>query len=66
VESGRDGIFGYNLFSVSRRDLNRLREMHLRYYREMQEVIAQSTPSEHVALFAAQLICLDEFDRGPP
>jgi transcriptional regulator with XRE-family HTH domain len=59
LEAGREGTFGYNLFSVSRRDLERLREIHLRYYREIQEVIQASKPNEHVALFATQLFTLD-------
>lgn len=60
VEAGREGIYGYNLFSIAERDLVKLREMHVRYYREMQELIAQSHPNERIVLFGAQLVCLDE------
>jgi transcriptional regulator with XRE-family HTH domain len=59
VEAGREGIYGYNLFSIAERDLAILREMHVRYYREMQELIAQSHPNERIVLFGAQLVCLD-------
>jgi DNA-binding phage protein len=59
VESGGEGIFGYNLFSISKRDLAKAKEIHLRYYRELQELVASSKPNDHVALFAAQLFRLD-------
>ncbi len=59
VERGGEGIFGYNLFSISKRDFAKAKEIHLRYYRELQELVARSKPNEHVALFAAQLLRLD-------
>jgi DNA-binding phage protein len=59
LESGREGIFGYNLFSISAADLTKVREIHLRYYREMQDVIANSKPNERVVYFGAQLFALD-------
>ncbi len=59
VESGDEGTFGYNLFSISNADLVKVREIHLRYYREMQEVIARSTPNERIVFFGAQLYALD-------
>ena len=59
ASSGGDGIFGYNLFSISKRDLAKVQKLHLRYYREVQEIIARSKPNDHVALFAAQLFRLD-------
>jgi hypothetical protein len=59
VERGGEGIFGYNLFSISKRDLAKAKQIHLRYYRELQELVARSKPNEHVALFAAQLFRLD-------
>lgn len=58
--AGNAGVFSYNLFSVARRDLDKLRKIHERYYREMQDLIASSQPNEHVALFATQLLRLDE------
>ena len=38
------GNFGYSLFAVSRKDLQRLRDLHLEYVRAMQELIARSEP----------------------
>jgi transcriptional regulator with XRE-family HTH domain len=60
VDRAGDGTFGYNLFSVSKRDLEKIRELHLRYYREVQEIVAASKPNDHVALFATQLFRLDD------
>jgi transcriptional regulator with XRE-family HTH domain len=57
---GGEGIFGYNLFSISKRDLTKVTELHLRYYREVQHIVASSTPNDHVVLFAAQLFRLDQ------
>ena len=54
------GNFGYSLFAISRRDLQRLRDLHLEYVRAMQELIARSQPSECVGLFCAQLLDLAE------
>jgi hypothetical protein len=54
------GVFGYNLMAISRADLARLREMHVAYFRSMQALVADSTPSECVVLFNAELFALDE------
>jgi hypothetical protein len=59
MREGREGSFGYSLFSVSRADLARLRALHLEYVREMQQVIAASTPNEVVGLYCAQLLPLE-------
>lgn len=58
LRDGHQGNFGYSLFSISRRDLRRLRDLHLEYLREMQHVIAKSTPGECVGLYCAQLMDL--------
>ena len=55
----RPGLFSYNLVSISERDLARLSELHRRYYRDMQAIVAQSEPAERVALFCTQLLPLD-------
>jgi hypothetical protein len=53
------GAFSYNLMAVSRKDLARLRELHLSYFREMQSLVADSDPSECVVLFNTALFALD-------
>lgn len=64
LESGVSGVFGYNLMAISRADLVRLREMHVAYFRSMQALVADSTPSECVVLFNAELFALDERANG--
>jgi DNA-binding phage protein len=59
LESGVQGTFGYNLMAISRADLVRLKELHLGYFREMQALVADSTPSECVVLFNTELFALD-------
>jgi len=59
MRAGAEGSFGYSLFAVSRADLQRLRNIHLEYVRAMQRVIADSSPSECVGLYCAQLLSLE-------
>jgi len=59
LHAGSPGVWAYNLFSVSERDLARLEELHRAYFREMQRIVSESTPGERVALFCAQLFALD-------
>jgi len=54
--------FGYSLFAVSRKDLRRLRDLQLEYLREMQAIIAKSTPNECVGLFCLHLFDLSAGD----
>jgi hypothetical protein len=58
LAAGGPGNFGYSLFAIARKDLVRLRELHLEYVRAMQSVIAESRPSECVGLYCAQLLDL--------
>ena len=64
LEAGVPGVFGYNLMAISRADLPRLREMHIAYFRSMQALVADSTPSECVVLFNTELFALDEPARA--
>lgn len=59
LESGATGTFGYNLMAISRADLARLKELHLAYFRNMQALVTDSSPSECVVLFNTQLFALD-------
>jgi len=56
LERESPGLFSYNLFSVSERDYERLRELHLAYFRELRRIVAESEPAERVVL--AQLTLL--------
>lgn len=60
LRDGSPGVWAYNLFSVSQRDLTRLEDLHRAYFREMQRIVAESSPGERVALFCAQLFALDQ------
>jgi hypothetical protein len=58
LAAGGPGNFGYSLFAISRKDLVRLRDLHLEYVRAMQNLIAESRTSECVGLYCAQLLDL--------
>jgi transcriptional regulator with XRE-family HTH domain len=60
TEQARPGLFAYNVFAVSRADLARLTELQRAYLREMRTIIAQSKPSEVVALANFQLFSLGD------
>lgn len=64
LERGSAGNFGYSLFAISRRDVRRLRDLHLEYVRAMQDLIARSRPSECVVLYCSQLLDLAEDDNA--
>ena len=59
MDAGVPGHFGYSLFAIGKRDLVRLRDLHVEYVRAMQDIIAASPKSECVALFCTQLLDLD-------
>jgi transcriptional regulator with XRE-family HTH domain len=58
LKSGSPGSYGYSVFSISKRDLRRLRDVHIEYVRAMQAIIAASRPGECVGLYCAQLLDL--------
>ncbi len=53
------GQFSYNVFTVSAADFERIRQLHLAYYHAMRNIVASSTPGEHVAVANIQLFMLD-------
>lgn len=59
IEAGAPGQFSYNVFNCSHEDFERIRELHLGYYRAMRQIIAASTPEEHVVVANVQLFKLD-------
>lgn len=52
-----DDVFGYNVMSVSERDLARIRDVLSATYREVRAIVAASEPSERVALLNVHLVC---------
>lgn len=59
VLDGAPGQFSYNVFTVSRDDFERIRELHLRYFHELRAIVAESAPGECVAVANVQLFALD-------
>ncbi len=59
IEAGAPGQFSYNVFSVSRADFERIRELHLAYFHGLRAIVADSTGSELVAVANVQLFELD-------
>jgi hypothetical protein len=61
---GVEGTFSYNLFSVSRADLERIQELHRGYFRELRRIVADSEPSECIALATVHLVELGPSAKG--
>lgn len=59
AEAGRAG-FKYNLFNVSAKDLERLRQLQTAYMSEMRAIISQSQPVERVVLATSQVVELGD------
>ncbi len=66
IDAGAPGQFSYNVFTVSRADFERIRELHLQYYQELRNVVAASEPGECVAIANVQLFALDGEPEPPP
>ena len=52
---GDPGLYSYNLISVARSDLERLRALHVRYFHELRQIVSDSREPDCVALVAMQL-----------
>lgn len=64
LRAGAPGNYGFSLFSVSRADLRRMRDVHLEYVRAMQSLIAGSAPGQCVGLYCAQMLDLSRVDNA--
>ena len=60
------GNYAYNVFGVSARDLERIRELQARHFREVRDLIARSQPVERVVLSIQHLIPLDHPTPNEP
>ena len=60
LRAGVEGVFSYNVFAVSRADLERIAALHRAYYRDLRAIVEQSRPSECVALATHSLVELGE------
>ena len=63
VAPGPRDLFAYNVFSVSRADFERIRELEQQYFRHARAIIAGSSPSQVSGLLIAQLF---EWDGTAP
>jgi len=63
LAQGSPGQFSFNVFSVSSSDLERLRDLHQSYFRQMRAIIAASEPAEHVVVANVQLFDLAAIAR---
>jgi len=52
------GQYSYNVFCVSREDFERIRALHLQYFRSLRSIAAVSAPNEVVAVANVQLFPL--------
>ncbi len=52
-------LVSYNVVSVSREDLERIREAHIRYFHEVRQIVSKSEPVEVAALVNIQLMTWD-------
>ena len=59
LAESNDGQFSTNLFTVSARDFERLRELQRNYFRQLRAIVAESEPAERVAIVNVQLFGLD-------
>jgi transcriptional regulator with XRE-family HTH domain len=59
LEPDGHDLFSYNLFTVSEKDWERLRELHIAYFQELRRIVGGSQPAERVALVNLQLMRLD-------
>lgn len=59
-------LFSYNLFAVSQRDLERIRELHIEYFERVRTIVAACREPERVVLMNQQLIALDEATPADP
>ena len=55
VEADVGDLMGFSLLAVSRDDLDRIRQLQRRYFREMRSIVAASQPVEVAALVVAQV-----------
>jgi hypothetical protein len=56
---GQQGMFAYNLCSVSSQDLQRIAELQRDCLRRIRAIVARSEPAERVALICVQVFGLD-------
>jgi hypothetical protein len=59
-----EGMFAYNIFTVSQKDFEQLQQLQRNYFRALRAVVAASEPAERVVLTNLQLLALDSEGEG--
>jgi transcriptional regulator with XRE-family HTH domain/DNA-binding transcriptional regulator YiaG len=59
IRAGGDGQFSYLVFSTDDATLEAIRELHLRYFRELRALVATSPKNRRVAVANIQLFAID-------
>lgn len=59
IAADAPGQFSYNVFTVSRDDFEKIRELHLAYFHALRQIVAASSGDEVVAVANVQLFPLD-------
>jgi hypothetical protein len=58
AQSDPNAVLSFNLGTLATRDLERVRELHRRYFSELRDIIASSQPGEQILLANVQLVRL--------
>jgi transcriptional regulator with XRE-family HTH domain len=61
IRDGAPGQYSYNVFAVSHEDFERIRELHLAYFRALRAVVAGTDRAEVVAVVNVQLVPLEKY-----
>jgi transcriptional regulator with XRE-family HTH domain len=64
LETRAPGSFGFSLFEISKQDLVAVRELHLQFVTDLQRIVSNSTNTDRVGLYCAQLIDLSASDNA--
>ena len=64
VEADAGDLMGFSLVAVSKADLDRIRHLQRRYFREMRSIVAASQPVETAALIVAQVAAFEPPTEG--
>jgi transcriptional regulator with XRE-family HTH domain len=59
LEPGGEDLFSYNLFTISDREWESFRQLHIAYYQELRRLVEASKQAERVVLVNLQLLRLD-------
>ncbi|MCB9682418.1 MAG: DUF4423 domain-containing protein [Alphaproteobacteria bacterium] len=59
-QPGPQDLHSFNLFAVSRADMERIRAAQQAFFRQVRSIVASSSPSEAMGLLVAELVVFDD------